>query len=324
MPRMKYKDIRITRSTRDLITIANSIIDEFAEQGYELTLRQLYYQFVGKDLIPNTQRSYNRLGDAIATGRNIGLIDWDAIVDRLRNVKKRSEWADPGAAIESLAGQYHIDVWENQPVRPEVWVEKDALSAIVRRSCNAYGVGYMVCRGYLSQTAAYNAGQRALKRSRYAIPQQTVILYLGDHDPSGLDMPRDINERVNLYAADHLARTSVKVKPIALNRDQIAQYGLPPNPAKEADSRAPDYVKRYGESSWELDALPPAALTEIIERAIVTECRNPELMQSFLEDEKREKAQLIAASKKWGEIEKTLGKKKPSKKGKKKPPTGDK
>lgn len=115
MPKIRYDNCNIRQRDLDLIEVVNGIIDEYTAQGYDLTLRQVYYQCVARDLIPkdwfvdpatgslNNQRNYNRLGDIIAKGRMAGLIDWDAITDRTRNLRKRPEWDGSTAMVVSRA-----------------------------------------------------------------------------------------------------------------------------------------------------------------------------------------------------------------------------
>jgi len=240
-----------------LIENANAIIAEYTEQGYELTLRQLYYQFVARDLIPNTMKSYKNLGSVINDGRLAGMIDWLAIVDRTRNLVSNSHWTSPAEIVETCAKQFQIDKWEGQRYRPEVWIEKDALIGVIENVCQRNDVAYFSCRGYTSQSELWAAGQRLLKY--YKAGQIPVVIHLGDHDPSGIDMSRDILDRLVMFT-----EKTVYVERIALNMDQVRQYGPPPNPAKITDSRAKQYIKKFGHESWELDALEPKVLDKLI------------------------------------------------------------
>lgn len=242
-----------------IIQQANEIIDEYTAEGFSLTLRQLYYQFVARDLLPNSQRSYKRLGSIINDARLAGYIDWDAIVDRTRNLKSNPHWTSPGSIIESAAYSYRRDLWAGQPYRVEVWIEKEALAGVIERPCVKLDVPYFCCRGYVSQSEQRASGVRA-RRNWLNNDQSTVILHLGDHDPSGVDMTRDNDDRMQLFSQC----PNVTVQRIALNWDQIEQYNPPPNPAKLTDSRAQDYIQRYGRESWELDALEPRVIADLI------------------------------------------------------------
>ena len=247
-------------ATMAVIVQAIEIIEEYQEQGYVLTLRQLYYQFVARDLIPNTQRSYDRLGRIINDARLTGYIDWDSIEDRTRSLKERWTFDSPKEAIQQIRKQYYIDMWDNQEHRVEVWIEKEALVGIIEGVCGELDLPYFACRGYVSQSEQYKAGLRS--RSRFNREQQTtVILHLGDHDPSGMDMTRDNNDRLKTFAG---YRGQPKVVRIALNMDQIDQYNPPPNFAKQTDARFQGYFEEYGDESWELDALEPRVLDQLI------------------------------------------------------------
>lgn len=255
MPKIKYLHLPILKNQTQLAVVghANDIIAEYQAQGFVLTLRQLYYQFVSRDLIPNNMREYKKLGGIINDARLAGLIDWSALEDRTRNLQQLSHWNSPTEIIDACAGQYRIDKWADQPVHVEVWIEKDALVGVIEGVCNELDVPYFSCRGYTSQSEMWSAGRRLRHFER------AIILHLGDHDPSGIDMTRDIRTRLEMFSGDN-----VEVKRIALNDDQIQTYNPPPNPAKTTDSRAADYIARYGQESWELDALEPRTIAALI------------------------------------------------------------
>lgn len=261
MAKVKVETIKFRPATLAVIEQANKIIAEYQAEGYSLTLRQLYYQFVSRDLIPNTQRDYSRLGDIISNGRRAGLIDWDAIEDRTRGLKGWSSWDEPADIVRSAAYGYAVDMWEHQPSYVEVFFEKDALGGIFQRACRSRRIPYLSCRGYTSDSELFVAAQRLKERSRRL--KQCVVLHFGDHDPSGIDMTRDIRDRLYLFGA-----RGTEVIRCALNMDQIKKYNPPPNPAKETDSRFADYRTRYGDESWELDALEPAVLSDLVEEHI--------------------------------------------------------
>lgn len=262
--REAFIEKKFKQETLSVIHEANRIIEAYQAQGYTLTLRQLYYQFVARDLIPNTERSYKRLGTIVNDGRMAGYIDWDAIEDRTRNLKENARWSSPANGIEALRDQYRIDMWANQPNRVEVWIEKEALVGVIEGVCRELDVAYFACRGYVSQSEQYRAGLRA--RSHYnRDTQDTIILHFGDHDPSGMDMTRDNHDRLHTFAGYRGAPGVIRV---ALNMDQIDQYSPPPNPAKMTDSRFREYEREYGNESWELDALEPAVIDELIRQHV--------------------------------------------------------
>ena len=242
------------------LDICNTIIADYMRQGFRLTLRQLYYQLVSRDLIPNTERSYKNLGNLINDGRLAGQVDWDAIEDRLRMPYRISEWTDPGQIMNIVADSYRLPRWNNQEYYVELWCEKDALAGVLRPIADQFQVTMMVNRGYSSQSAMKSAADRMLQALGTA--QQCVILYIGDLDPSGEDMVRDIKDRLELMAG------YVRVQKLAITPEQVAQYNPPPNPAKMTDSRATGFVEKFGRFSYEADALPPNILAQVIRDAI--------------------------------------------------------
>lgn len=265
MPLIKYQSFNFRADTLNVINQARTICEDYARRGYDLTLRQLYYQFVARDLIPNRQQSYDRLGKIVSDARLAGMIDWNHIVDRTRNLAGTSHWDDPSQIMRGAASSFRLDKWEGQPKRVEVWVEKEALAGVIARAANALDVDYFSCRGYVSQSEIWRAGRRF--RNYINNHQEVLILHLGDHDPSGIDMTRDIKERLAMFSG-YGHGTRLEVRRIALNMDQVEEYNPPPNFAKLTDARANEYIAEYGDSSWELDALDPAVLDDLIQSNI--------------------------------------------------------
>lgn len=260
MPLIAYKDINFRPASLRVIDHANRIINRYAAQGLTLTLRQLYYQFVSEDLIPNNMREYKKLGDVIGNARQAGMIDWYAIVDRSRSLRGTSFWQSPDQIISAAANGYRVDRWESQEYHVEVWVEKEALVDVIGRAASRWDLNYFACKGYTSESAMWSAARRLIRKEDDN--KETIILHLGDHDPSGIDMTRDIQDRLRGFGS------TATVERLALNMDQVTQYSPPPNPAKMTDSRAEGYVDAYGYESWELDALDPALLNTVILDAV--------------------------------------------------------
>lgn len=262
----KFVDRNFRPDSLNVIEQANLIIAEYQTQGFTLTLRQLYYQFVARAMIANKQSEYKRLGSIINDGRLAGLIDWDAIEDRTRQLRSLGHWSSPQDMLNVAADQYREDLWKGQRRYMEIWIEKDALLGVVEPVCERWRVPYFACRGYASQSAHYEAGNRIM-RDAVKNKRRTLVLHLGDHDPSGIDMTRDNADRLEMFSRSD-AGSVVDLKRIALNFDQVEQYGPPPNPAKETDSRSDNYIRRFGRSSWELDALDPIVIDRLIDAEI--------------------------------------------------------
>lgn len=299
--KQKFQNFKFRADTLAAIETANQIIAQYAAQGYTLTLRQLYYQHVARGLIENTERNYKKLGSIISDGRLAGLIDWDAIEDRTRNLRGLSHWDNPADIIGAAAHSFRIDKWENQYNRVEVWVEKDALVGVIERVCQRYDVNYFACRGYTSQSEMYAAAQRI---AQYIENSQDVhILHLGDHDPSGIDMTRDIRDRIEMF----LEGLGCDISRLALNWDQVELYNPPPNPAKTTDSRFDGYQELYGAESWELDALEPAVISDLIERHILA-LRDDDRWDASVACEQEHKTLLDRVAGDWGSVAQYLEK----------------
>lgn len=296
MPRIAYTTKNFRPATLAVIEKANEICAEYARQGFDLTLRQLYYQFVARDLIPNRANEYDKLGSIINDARLAGLLDWSYINDRTRNLRGRSHWESADEIVRGAAQSYHRDLWEDQGTRVEVWIEKDALVGVISGACEALDVDYFSCRGYVSQSEMWAAARR---HARYLnADQDVVVLHLGDHDPSGIDMTRDIADRLAMFTG-YNARLSVER--IALTMDQVNEHNPPPNPAKLTDSRIEGYIALYGYESWELDALDPATLVGLINEH-VGNYTDEGTMQDAIDRTEHERELLTAASDRWAEV----------------------
>lgn len=300
--KIAYRHWNPHSKTQSLIQIAQDIINEYRAGGYTLTLRQLYYQLVARDIIPNKERSYKNLSSTMTKARMAGMISWEAIEDRNRESVGFWTDEDPMNPINALPHYIRFDQWARQEHYIEVWVEKEALGNVIAKACNPYMVPYMSCKGYLSASEAWRAGRRFLRKSLHE-GKQCHLIHLGDHDPSGLDMTRDNHDRLAIFSE---IPGGVHVNRIALNMDQIREYNPPPNPTKLTDSRSGDYVKRFGKSSWELDALKP----EMMVRLIQSEITNLIDFDIWNETERQEslvQKELQSIGNNWPEIKNLLG-----------------
>lgn len=277
-----YQPKKFRQEALDNIKEINSIIEEYESLGFAMSVRQVYYQLVARGKIENQANSYSKLQSLISDGRLAGLISWTAIEDRGRDLMGHQTFASPDKAISWLAkDHYRIDMWANQRFRPEVWVEKAAQEGTVGQICNKLRVDFFACKGYNSQSEQWRAGRRF---ARYIAKGQTpIVFHLGDHDPSGIDMTRDNRDRLSMFAG-----VPINLQRIALNSAQVQKYNPPPNPVKFNDSRADDYIKSFGYESWELDALSPTVIRDLIEDAILM-VRDSKLWDEALKMETEDK-----------------------------------
>lgn len=292
---IKYQHFNLRKSSLALIDQVNVVIEEYQAEGYKPTLRQIYYQLVQANVIPNTQQHYDNLGVLIKKGRLMGLISWDAIEDRIRSI---SEWLiqpEQLSVLHGLETKLAYDLWTPQNAYLEYWVEKDAQIQVVERACRQFRVPYMQCRGYMSWSEIYNAGNRFAEAA--AEGKRVAMIHLGDYDPSGWDMTRDNEERISVIAG-----FEVEVIRIALQRDQIRELKLPAQWAKVTDKRHVKYVAEHGEHSWELDALKPSYIANLIKETTESFIVDQELWDKTLADEAEARKPLAALHGRWSDV----------------------
>jgi hypothetical protein len=222
-----------------------------------MSVRQLYYLLVAARVIPKTEAAYKRVCDFSAQMRIDGSLPYRKIADGHRT--RQEVYAHDGLteALESAQHHYRRNYWTNQPRLIEVWSEKDALSGVIRPVCDRYGVTYVACRGFPSITLRYESAQVFREAGK-----SVRIFYLGDHDASGRAISDNLEAELRQHGAD------VRVTRVALEPEQIDTYALPTRPGKASDSRQARFAATYGNASVELDALPPAVLTRLVEEAI--------------------------------------------------------
>lgn len=309
MPRIAYESNTMRADALAVAEQAAVIAQEYADAGYDLTLRQLYYQFVARGLTAswatghNTERSYKRLGSIVDKARMCGIIDWYHITDRTRGASVgQSHFDSPADVISAARWSYHLDKWRDQPARTELWVEKEALAGILGQVARQRDVTYMACRGYLSSSAMWRSAQRLGRFLAEGL--DVTVFHLGDHDPSGIDMTRDNEDRLRMMITnDHgwQAADALTFERIALNMNQVRQYNPPPNPAKMTDSRAGAYAEEYGYQSWELDALPPDVLVNLL-NAKIDSVIDQDLWNTVHAEEENDRGRLALAADNWHEI----------------------
>ena len=341
MPLIKYRDINFKSATLNMIYKVVDIVNEFAEQGFDMTLRQIYYQLVSRGLFPADRRyrmvgsnkwvkdpngtdnappNYAWLGDVVSDGRLAGMIDWSRITDRTRRLRKLNHWRHPHEIVSDASRWYNLDLWANQDFRPEVWIEKDALVGVFEKVCVDNDVPYFSCRGYTSLSEMWAAAQRLYAHIDGGY--RVVIFHFGDHDPSGLDMTRDIEARLMMFMTHHWkedrgypvedehyqacaedeVRDFFEVRRMALTQDQVDEYEPPPNPVKQSDARWKQYVMDTGlHESWELDALSPTVLSGLVEEGIKS-IRNVKEWNSDSRREEEDREKLSNVSNHWPDV----------------------
>jgi hypothetical protein len=300
-----FQEKRFGAEAMSMIKTINGILETYEAQGFDLSLRQLYYQLVARALIENTERSYKNIGNLVSDARLAGLIDWDMIKDRGREMTKNPHWDNPRQFLENVAPQFRFNLWHDQDVYVEVMVEKQALEGVLEPVCKTLDVPFTANKGYSSSSAMYEASKRFLAAAEDG--KECYVIYLGDHDPSGIDMSRDVEERLDMFVKTSMGRmdeigpnepSAVTMKRVALNMAQVRELNPPENPAKITDSRAASYISRFGESSWELDAIEPRQLAQIVTDA-VEEVMDGDKFNANLAKMKKNRDELIKFAKKF-------------------------
>lgn len=287
MAAIRFRTTKFRADSLLRIKQMQEIVAEYDAQGLRLTARQLYYQFVARDLIPNKVSAYKNLTALLTDARYAGLVDWSAIEDRGRMPDIPSQWDSIQDLVDSAVDSYRLPRWKTQPRYAELWVEKQALAGVLEPMASEFHVVLSVNKGYSSASAMFSAAARF---NSIGGKRDKLLFYLGDHDPSGEDMVRDIDSRLVEFGVRNLS-----VVKLALTMPQIEEFDPPPNPAKTTDSRFAKYAARHGNESWEVDALPPDELQRIIRQAF-EEIVDHSAMEDVKTREKRGKKALRGAA----------------------------
>jgi hypothetical protein len=251
--------------------VVEAALNVFTQYDTAITLRQLYYRLVSKHLFPNTINSYKRLSRIMVKAREEGAVPVNCLEDRSRRILGRGDTYYISAkdflkkrlaSLKESYKEYRLPMWDIQPNYILVSLEKDALSRLVGDIANQYSVRTFPTRGYPSFT--YVQRMATYMRNRLK-GKPTVVLYFGDFDPSGVDIERDLSERLEKYNAGDFI-----VHRVALTKDQIVKYDLPPMPVKRSDARSDNFLASYGDQSVELDALDPNTLKLLVAQAIAS------------------------------------------------------
>jgi hypothetical protein len=275
-----------------IVDNAMRVLSEYAGQ---ITVRQLHYRLVAAGMT-NDVNHYKRVVSAMGDARWDGQVSFDAFIDRERGMYGRTSADETDLDTKTEAAQdqvkawmedYHLQRWSNHPKYVEVWIEKKALQGVLESPCSSNRVGLAPCKGYPSLTFLHEARQRFDEAACNG--KEVVLLYFGDYDPSGEDIPRSLQENLGRMG------DPVDVKRIALNTTQIRDYELPSVPAKMTDSRARTWD---GDGVVELDAVEPKELERICEDAIQEEFDDG-LHDELLEREEEERTEFQKRLKKY-------------------------
>ena len=267
------KTVRIIEIAYDILKI-----------HHPMTVRQIYYQLVSRQVIENNRGQYQAVSNALVDARKDGLIPWEWIEDRLRRPRMVSMWDDLTSFADTARAAYRRDVWSLQPRYVEVWLEKDALSGIFEDMLRPYGVTLNVGRGYDGWDSIHNAADR------YETWDRVDVLYFGDFDPSGEDMVRSLRERLRFFGC------CPDIVKVALTAADVKRYDLPPDFTKATDTRRAAFVAVHGDVAVELDALPVDVLKTRLREEVEARL-NMDALNAVRQHEARDKKLLVRALK---------------------------
>lgn len=239
--------------TTKLITAALAVLDE----QHPMTIRQLFYRLVSVGAVQNNKKHYQMVIRIMTTARIDGRCSFDYIVDRSRPEYKSSVWDDAADYARTVMHGYRKDYWSLQPHHVEVWVEKDAIVGSIEEVTKELGVIIRVGRGFVSTTKVHDIAEHFS-----SIDKPITVFYLGDHDPSGVCIERDLQERIRASGVDFTLWR------LAIHSEDIGKFNLPPLRIKDSDSRSVEFRQVYGDDCVELDALPPGELRRRTRNAI--------------------------------------------------------
>lgn len=271
-----------------------SLAQQVLEVDSPMTVRQIYYRCVANQIIDNNRSEYQMVSKVLVDARLNEDIEWEKIEDRLRKPRKPSYWDDLKDYAVTIRRAYHRDIWPTQERYVEVWLEKDALSGIFEDVVHKYGITLNVGRGYDGWDSIHNASERYAEMLED--DKETTILYFGDFDPSGEDMVRSLEDRLN--------RLDVfpTIRKCALTMEDITKYNLPPDMTKRTDSRRDAFVAKNGDVSVELDAMTPSMLrTRLVGE--IEGILDMEAYQTIRDTEKTEKEAIFKLLTGFGEAQ---------------------
>jgi hypothetical protein len=265
--------------TESMLEVAKEVL----AVHHPMTVRQVYYQLVSRQVIENSRSQYQAVSNLLVDARKDGTVPWEWIEDRLRRPRHVAMWNGLDDFMQTVQRAYRRNVWPTQPACLEVWLEKDALSGIFEDALNEYGVTLNVGRGFDGWDSIHNAAVRFRDKSK-----KTTVLYFGDFDPSGEDMVRSLRERLAEEGA------TPEIVKCALTADDVEHCQLPTDFTKKTDTRAAKFIEKNGDISVELDALT----TDVLRQRLIDEVEarmDLDALAKIQRQESRERKKLVKA-----------------------------
>jgi hypothetical protein len=272
------------RSTIEEMQARREALYDIVAEQQPMTVRQVFYQATVRGLIPKSENGYQMVATDLGNMRKDGELPYGWLADNTRWMRKPRTFDSMHEALQDTAKFYRRGLWKDADCYVEIWLEKDALSGVVMPVTSEYDVPLMVARGYASLSFLHSAAEALAEEGR-----PCYIYQLGDHDPSGVDAARSIEERLRAMAPD----AEIHFKRIAVTPQQIADWDLPSRPTKTSDPRSKNWE---GGDSVELDAIAPDDLRQLVRDCIEQHVDQDQL--DFLKaQEEREKEMLTMFAK---------------------------
>jgi hypothetical protein len=247
---------RRRRTKAAIRAIKNALHDTLAAAN-PMTARQVFYQVVSQGVIDKTEQEYKQTVVRLLSNMRLdGEIPFGWIADNTRWMRKPRSYSSIEEALRSTAATYRRSLWRNQDAYVEIWLEKDALAGVVYEVTEPWDVPLMVVRGFSSLSFLYEAAQAIQAQDKPAF-----LYYLGDWDPSGVHIDKNIEKRLRQFAPD----ADITFERVAVTREQIETMQLPTRPTKKSDSRS----KGFKGNSVEVDAIPAQTLRDLVTKYIV-------------------------------------------------------
>lgn len=277
------RPVKRQRRTQAELSNIHAALYTYAEEHRPVTVRQLFYAMSVQGIVPKEETGYKVVQRELLKLRRSGALPYHWISDNTRWMTKPRSFSSLKEAAIHTVRTYRRAVWLDAPAYIEVWCEKDALAGVIAEETGPYDVPLMVARGFSSETFLYSTGERAAQEGR-----PCHFYYFGDHDPSGVVIPRKIEEGIRRHAP----HAEIHFQRVGITEEQVSAWNLPTRPTKQSDSRS----KSFRGESCELDALPPAQLRALV-RACIESHINPRTLEEIKRQEQEEKETWLAA---WG------------------------
>lgn len=248
-----------TRRSQEEMQVLRAEVLALVVRHQPVSVRQAFYLAVSAGLVEKTEQQYEAVGRLLRKAREDGGLAWGCIVDHTRRMYRPLTYEGVVDALEATRQFYRRSLWSSQPARVEVWCEKETLLGPLRMVSDTWDVPIYPCKGYPSLTFLHDAAEDIAHAARHG--KRTHILYVGDYDPSGLDIEEKVVEGLRRYAP----RADIQARRLAVTEAQIGDLSLPTRPTKTSDSRAKNSEAK---ESVEVEAIPPPVLRAMVVEAI--------------------------------------------------------